>query len=307
MSSIRSERRLGFTLVEMTIVIVVLAVLATLVVGRCSQMVRGAKVAAAQAEMREIRDAFGGAEGGYLRDLSGIPGFTPAYLRVGCLFVSTNVFGCKVVEGGPYGAETRGTRLDEGDEAACVAEGRAPPRAFTTWDEARGRGWRGPYLSAHTGEFPSAAGTRFAGDATFAARGFFPSLSHLRLPREFKDPLRASVYGFVGEPALIDPWGNPYVVQVPPPQSFLGVTNVPDAVRFSYARVVSAGPDGRLDTPCFGANTTHFWGATGWSERRRRMSRQAGLIDGSDRSARGDDLVLFFSRNDVDEGESFDR
>ena len=144
---------------------------------------------------------------------------------------------------------------------------------------------------------------RFSGDATFAERGFFPSLSHLRLPAEFKDTSRASVYGFTGEPAMLDPWGNPYVVQIPPPQAFNDVTNVMDSARFAYARVVSAGPDGRLDTPCFGANTTNFWGATGWSERRRRLSRQAGLIDGDDRSARGDDLVLFFSRNDIDEGE----
>jgi hypothetical protein len=123
------------------------------------------------------------------------------------------------------------------------------------------------------------------------------------MPTEFKNSSRASVYGFPGEPAIMDPWGNPYVVQIPPPQAFTEVTNAIDSMRFAYARVVSAGPDGRLDTPCFGANITNFWGTTGWSERRRRLSRQAGLVDGNDRTARGDDLVLFFSRNDIDEGE----
>jgi hypothetical protein len=33
------------------------------------------------------------------------------------------------------------------------------------------------------------------------------------------------------------------------------------------------------------------------------MSRQAGLIDGTNTTARGDDLVLFLMRTDFDEGE----
>ena len=104
----------------------------------------------------------------------------------------------------------------------------------------------------------------------------------------------------------MDPWGNPYVLQVPPPQAFPDFeganTNLSDEVRFRYARIVSAGPDGRLDAPCFGTNPTNWW-ATAWSPRTRRLSRQAGRIDNGDTSARGDDLVLFLVRNDIDEGE----
>jgi len=283
------------------LVVAVLAVLATLAVNRCLRLAQSAKTTAAETDLRTIRDAFMDAEYGYLRDLAGLPGFSPANVRLGNLLVATNVFGTRVTGSGTYGTETRAIRLDEGTEAQCLAEGRARPEAFTCWDEARQRGWRGPYLTAPVSAFPAAAAVRFSDDASFAARGFFPSLAHLRLPSEFKDPKRASIYGFIGEPTLLDPWGNPYVVQIPPPQAFEGVTNIAEAARFAYARVVSAGPDGVLSTPCFGANTTNFWGATGWSERRRRLSRQAGLIDGNDRSARGDDLVLFFSRNDVDE------
>ncbi len=72
--------------------------------------------------------------------------------------------------------------------------------------------------------------------------------------------------------------------------------------RFGYARVVSAGPDGVLSTPCFQVNHTNEF-TTSWNARTRRLARQAGLIDGDDRSARGDDLVLFLSRNDTDEGD----
>lgn len=306
MKSVGSRDSAGFTLVEMMLVVAVLAILATLAVSRCLRLAESAKTTAAETEMRTLRDAFVDPERGYLRDLAGLPGFSPACIRVGNLLVSTNVFGTKVSGPNAYGTETRAIRLDVGTEAQCLAEGRARPEAFTGWDANRRRGWRGPYLAVPVSAFPAPDAVRFPGDASFAARGFFPSLEHLRLPVEFKDPKRASVYGFIGEPTLLDPWGNPYVLQIPPPQAFPGVTNVSESARFAYARVVSAGPDGVLSTPCFGANTTNFWGATGWSERRRRLSRQAGLVDGSDRSARGDDLVLFFSRNDVDEGESAD-
>ena len=78
-------------------------------------------------------------------------------------------------------------------------------------------------------------------------------------------------------------------------------TNVTDEMRFSYSRVVSAGPDGVLDTPCFAVNVTNSI-ATAWTERSRRLARQAGLIDGDDRSARGDDIVLFLCRTDMGEG-----
>ena len=81
-----------------------------------------------------------------------------------------------------------------------------------------------------------------------------------------------------------------------------GSTNIPDHVRFRFARIVSAGPDGVLQTPCFTANATN-WQFTSWNRDTRRLSRQAGLIDGDNRSARGDDLVLFLTRNDIDEGD----
>lgn len=297
-----SRRVRGFTLVELSIVVLLLAVLAAVAVGRYVRVAEAARIAVAEADLKTIRAAFLDPSSGYLRDLSGIPGFSHAFLRVGNLFVATNVFGTAVFGGGTFGTQTRDVRVDEGAEEDCRRDGRAEPRAFTAWDETRGRGWRGPYIAAHTGFFPAPEDRRFRDDMTFAERGFFPSLAHLRIPRAFRDATKASVYGFVGEPTLVDPWGNPYVVQIPPPQAFSDVTNVSDLVRFSFARVVSAGPDGVLSTPCFGANTTNFWGATGWSEVRRRLSRQAGLVDEANRSARGDDIVLFFSRTDVDEG-----
>jgi hypothetical protein len=48
-------------------------------------------------------------------------------------------------------------------------------------------------------------------------------------------------------------------------------------------------------------NKTNHWDTT-WSESFRRLSRQAGRDDRGV-AARGDDIILFLVRNDIDEGE----
>lgn len=294
----------GFTLLELMLVVGLIALLTTLACGAYNRLAQRARVTCAQADLVTIREAFLNPEGGYLKDMASIPGFSYALVRLANLFIATNLYGSALVAHSPYPIQTRAVRLDEGDEATCARDARARPAAFTTWDDARARGWRGPYLKNATALFPSSHDTRFPGDAPFGPRGFFPSLAHLRLPRAFKDSQKASIYGFVHEPTLLDPWENPYVIQVPPPQAFLSVTNVSDRTRFQYARVVSAGPNGILETPCFGSNPTNFWGATLWSESRRRLARQAGRLSPTNTEARGDDLVLFFQRADLDEGEA---
>ena len=284
----------GFTLVELTIVVTILAMIAVLAVSRLSTTSQNARHIAAENDLKVLATAFTDPEHGYLRDMRGIPGFSPANLRLANLFISTNLYG---TADGIHGVRVDNVRLP----------GCARPEVFTRWDPESERGWHGPYVRYATGTFPKAAETRFASDASFASRGFYPKLYGLGLPDDFLVGLNdCSIYGFPGEPAVLDPWGNPYVLQIPPPQAFpdrMGSnTNLPDEIRFRYARIVSAGPDGRLDTPCFYPNLTNRWTTT-WNERTRRLSRQAGLIDGDDRYARGDDLVFFLARNDSDEGE----
>ncbi len=293
----KSRRRVkkGFTLTEVLAVVALLSIVAVIAVYRVVGMTERARIVAAEGDLRSIRTALTDGESGYLRDMSGIPGFSAGYLRLSNLLVSTNLYG---ETESAYGPE--GRRVDD----VWLGKGCAKPAAFTSWDESRARGWRGPYVNAKTVSFPSAADCDGDG-RSFASRGFYPDLSNLRLPSDMTSGLNGcSVYGFPGEPVPVDPWGNPYVLQIPPPQAFggslaEGFTNA--TLRFRYARVVSAGPDGILDTPCFGANGTNEF-ATSWSPRVRRLSRQAGLTDGTDRSARGDDVVVFILRNDVDEG-----
>ena len=267
----------GFTLMELVLVVAILSIVSMLAVTVVGNTLNRAKLTAAGSDLRVLQDALMNAENGYLRDMRGLPGFSVAAMKIGDLFSPTNILGIA-----PDGGYERG-------------------RVFS-WNDDSGKGWRGPYVKVASAEWPLASDRRFRNDATFSERGFRPPVNGLRLHPEIESGLNGcSVYGFPGEKAVLDPWGNPYVLQIPPPQAFPGSnTNLSDDVRFSYARIVSAGPDGILSTPCFAVNLTNQWD-TSWTERSRRLSRQAGRC-GDDLSARGDDLVLFLIRPDTDEG-----
>jgi prepilin-type N-terminal cleavage/methylation domain-containing protein len=82
------------------------------------------------------------------------------------------------------------------------------------FDRFTGRGWHGPYLMRNTGRYRVAAPSGFT-----------------------------SFYGQDGDPAVIDPWGRPIVLQWPI------VPAIPLDARQSFVRLVSAGPDGIVNTP----------------------------------------------------------
>lgn len=304
MMSKSSDRvRRGFTLIELVAVLAIIAILAVFVAGRFERILRTARISVAESDLKAIRDAFMDPDSGYIADMGGIPGFSVGYLRVGNILVSTNLYGSIAVGDN----RTRGIRVDDLPEAVAQSYGCARGSAFTSWNDESGRGWRGPYVRTGSASvaavFPGRDEVRYSDDSTFGDRGFYPDVSNIELPDDIILGLNGcSAYGFPGEPAVIDPWGNPYVLQIPPVQAFRSVTNISDELRFEYARVVSAGPNGILETPCYSENATNRLGTT-WSERTMRLVRQAGLIDMDDRSSRGDDLVMFFTRGDVDEGE----
>ncbi len=153
--------------------------------------------------------------------------------------------------------------------------------AHPGYDAVAQRGWRGPYLANvqpvrntnanRNGQFPDATERRYEGDATFQERGFY-------------GPAGEVWYGTVNDPAAADPWGNPIVLQIPPASAFSTPT---DAKRFRYARLVSAGPDGVLDTAVLDPS----------------LQRLAGLRDDGTSEKRGDDVVIFLNRTDVYEDE----
>lgn len=275
----------GFTLVEMVCVILLVGIAASLAAQKFAGVRRNAEITAAESDMLAIRNAFR-SPGGYLDDMGHIPGFSCGMLRTGNLLVATNVFG------------VGGVRVDDGTSRP----GYAPETSFLSWDASQGRGWNGPYLKTGAGNcahFPAAGDRRSPDDRTFSERGFFPNVKRLKLPEVFINASNGhSVYGFCGEAAVLDPWGNPYVIQTPPPQAFPDVRNVSDETRFRYARIVSAGPDGVLSTPCYFENFTNNTDST-WSNDLKSGSRLAGKIPDGTAAARGDDLVLFLGRTDV--------
>ena len=292
--SVQTVKRSGFTLVELVVVILLLALVASIAVQRLGGVTRAAGIRAAESELALVRSVITGTptSPGYLSDMESIPGFSPAFLRIGNLLVGTNVYG------------KGGVRVDDGRTRA----GYASSVAFTQWNPERSRGWHGPYLKTGAGtfsqaRFPSRDERARPDGPTYGERGFFPDLSHLALPPVFVHAVDGcSVYGFVGEAALLDPWGAPYVLQVPPPQAFADVRNVTETERFHYARIVSAGPDGLLTTPCFYPNTTNSTSSS-WTREAKSLSRLAGRSSQEDASMRGDDLVLFLNRSDVFEAD----
>lgn len=270
------REKLGFTLTELVLVLFILGTLSGIATVRLGNVLEQTRVRAAEADLAVLRDGFAGTASfpGYLSDMRALPGFSPAFLRIHNLLNPTNVTG------------RGGVVLDDGVARA----GYAPFACFTNWSAETERGWRGPYIrplagvrnaeTSRSGLFPAPTDRRTTGDATFAERGFFP------LVQGTTGPFFA--YGAPGEQALADPWGNPYVLQIPPPAAFAYPT---EERRFHYARLVSAGPDGVLQTPCH----THV----SLNADSRRSLRLAGRGATGPAETRGDDIVLFIDRPDL--------
>jgi len=271
----QEAKRHGFTLTELILVIFILGSISGIATMRLGDVMDRTRIRAAAVDLTVLREGFTGSSAslGYLADISTLPGFSPAYLRVHNLLNPTNVIG------------RGGVILDDGIRRT----GYVSYSCFTNWNPETARGWRGPYVRltagvqntepSRAGLFPAPADRRTAGDTTFGERGFFPRI------QGYSTLLNA--YGYAGEQALADPWGNPYVLQIPPSEAFESST---EERRFHYARLVSAGPDGVLQTPCF---TYASLNADS-----RRMLRLAGRLATGSVESRGDDIVLFLDRPD---------
>jgi type II secretory pathway pseudopilin PulG len=91
--------------------------------------------------------------------------------------------------------------------------------SLQTFDPNTRHGWRGPYLMNSSGTYPDPT------NPAVLARGF------------------TATYGALGDPAMLDGWGNPIVLQWP---QVIGLTLAQEA---PYVRLVSAGANGVLETP----------------------------------------------------------
>lgn len=234
-----STYQAGFSLLEAAVVIAVLAVLASLLVIKVDHTMEDAQNTAARASMTAVRDAFVGAAVG--RGYVDDMKFTPG-------FALTTIQVSDL--------------LDPPDNPV------APNPNPLLFNPVTQRGWRGPYVqnplpvrnpqSLHPGFYPAPGDKQFPQDLTFGERHF------------------TSEYGSPGDRAVADPWGNPIVLQIPPASAIKDSTV---ELRWKYARLVSAGPNGVLETPL--------------NDRLAGRKMNDGVED------RNDDLVLFLSRPDL--------
>ena len=257
--------RRGFTLLELILVLVIIASVATLVIGTLDSFPEQAELTVARANLSTVREAILGSSStpGYLADMKYVPGFRPMDLRIHDLLSPSSY----------------------------------PNDLF---DPVLNRGWRGPYLQrvpgirylepSHPQRFPMDVEVRFLGDQTFFQRGFVKSdgTSWYGIPHNH-DTLNHEE----GDLVMGDPWGNPVVLQIPPDEAFDTPT---PAKRWRYTRLVSAGPDGVLSTPYYDLTVLN-------PITRKTEARLAGRLDSDTATTRGDDLVLFLNRHDVYEDE----
>ena len=261
------SRKLGFTILELLVVLVVVAALASLALPLLDSQVEAAERTVARANLNAVREAIIGSSTapGMVADMRYVPGF------------ATSGFQYREWEMIPM-------LLDHDDTRLTTRE------VYPDYDVVTNRGWRGPYLerfpgvqntdSERLGLFPAGTDRRSADDESFYERGFFYDAIY-------------SHYGQPGYRAIGDQWGNPIVLQIPPDEAFVTPSN---EKRWRYARLVSAGPDGRLSTPRYDSSILDI-------DRRRRDARLAGLQPDGSTELRGDDLVLFLTRPDIYEEE----
>lgn len=312
------HKNAAFTLIELLAVVTIIAVVATIAVAGFKGQREKAMLTAAEADMQAMRGAIIGSEAGpacYLADMQELPGFTPVFMRPHNLLNRTNivVLACSAVGNEHFYLYD--------DVAAAELTSCASYYAFTNFNAQTERGWNGPYIRNVKPVqlwdnadmlFPKASDKRFAADKTFLDRRFFPAGYEQELSDAEGSGASFISYGVPGELAMGDPWGNPYVIQIPPAEAVEALSpseadeDEYSATRFKYARIVSAGPDGVLDTPCFvnpdPAYSTELFQPSD-SKEKYRMLLLAGRTLDDDGSpcikARGDDVVLFLMREDV--------
>lgn len=213
----------GLSLLELTIVLLILMALASLTLPSFTEVPRYAQCTATKSTMKAIRDALlGGIDGpGYVADVGDFPATLDALFNMPANYCTSNPSIITLV--------------------ACTADG-GTWQTVTVYNPVTGRGWRGPYLQesiavsiALTGNF--ALNTHVNPSINVADSIIPDSFSNgagIRNPIIIQNP---------GDDAVPD--GNDCSVDV------TGGTDPNECYR-----LVSAGADGILDTPLADANVS---------------------------------------------------
>ena len=193
---------------ELVAVVGVLAVVALLAAGRYGTWRARAEVAGARQEMGTIRAA--------LLEMVGDMEGTAHFRAVSPLGDDDSWEHCRRYEFmnvGVHDLFVQGKRATRDELDAWRAAGLGVPSA-------EGSGWQGPYLKGGGARFPRAGERRFDGDKTFLERGFHVTQVSTNGSRTYSFYARTAEGDGEDDWAKLDPWGNPYVVQVPGAKAF---------------------------------------------------------------------------------------
>ena len=161
-----------------------------------------------------------------------------------------------------------GFYLDTGRLPNNIAELFIQPSDLQAFNRDTGLGWRGPYLISAGGTYPDPT------SAKAIQQGFLQYIAP-------SGSYPGNGYGSKGDPAVLDPWGNPIIIQFPYNTSH-PTTGAQD---YQFARLISAGPNGVIDT----------------SPTATYLNPVSSLYDPyAQQSARGDDIVLYINHSDSD-------
>jgi len=216
---IRRSARSGLTLLELVLVLVVLTALGAMIIPITEGIGEDTRETVTRSAMRDLSEILGNR---YHTDMHGVmfdAAMSPPMALPGLPFPDPQ----HVLE---HGRDPHHPQLlflfvnpQRFGDANLVTLDTDP-----TYDPISRRGWNGPYMKHGGGRI------------------------HLdRLDASFI-PGGINRYGVSGDPALLDGWGRPIVLQVPTNPGTL-LTEPELRIAWRHARLVSAGPSGILNTP----------------------------------------------------------
>lgn len=215
------RRRSGMTLVELLVVLVVLIALAGLLVPILSgslQIVVG-KDTSGNAVSESVQEIGTNATLRTLRDtILGTPGH-PGYW---------NDLLTSQADTTPWPWTMADLFVVPGTLPAGTAS--YLPTSLQQYNPNTGLGWRGPYIVQQTATY-----------AVNTASGFLPST-----PYVYGATNLSTGYGQTGDPGVLDAWGCPIIIQWP--STVADTSNTQAMQQYLYVRLVSAGPNGKIDT-----------------------------------------------------------
>jgi prepilin-type N-terminal cleavage/methylation domain-containing protein len=232
---IRFQNRRGLTLLELLVVLTILAALATLVVPMIGQFGSQSQAGSTWESMLRLQDLIVNHYMADMHDASGngeLP--RPGYAGLN----GTGVNGSTTTARSNH-PQLRYLFINPGPLDATTDTSAETPFPSANITLLSPRRWNGPYVTHQGARYPGARDPTAAAAAGFGAEFGVADVDGV------DQTTGATAVTTYGDPTVLDAWNNPIVIQVPNTSG--GAS--PSATDLMYARLVSAGPNGKLETP----------------------------------------------------------